>query len=144
MKQEAMTFGRWMTVSLTTWAVGQAVFVALAGVVLNLAIRAWLLPYKLLFCCGFAGMALIYWARQSYHRPKPYALRFALAIFFFWNLYMGALLISTVKVAILSSRDAWTEYAPYIVPGSALGSIIVYVKMRKRFKAATDQTQGPA
>ena len=126
-----MTFGRWTSLALIPWAGGQAVFVALVGVALNLPIRTLLLPYLLLVWCGYVGVVLIYWARQLYDRPRSCAIRFALAIFFFLNLYMSVLLLSAVKVAILSAGSALNGYGPFILPGSALSAIAVYWRARR-------------
>ena len=95
-----------------------------------------MVPYLLLLWCGFVGASLIYWARQSYERPKSGAIRFAFAIFLIANLYMGVLLLSAVKLAILSASSALNDYAPYILPTSALGSLVVYVIARRMLEAA--------
>lgn len=136
------TFWRWTSLFLVSYGVGQAILVVLAGLVLNLRTRGLLLPYLLLLWCGFVGASLIYWARQSYDRPKSGAIRFALAIFLFLNGYMGALLLSAVKLAILSTSSALNEYAPYILPTSALGSLVVYLMMRRRLEAIKQSTTG--
>ena len=62
-------------------------------------------------------------------------MRFGLAIFGLLNLYMGALLVSAVKLAILSSASALNDYGPYILPGSALSSIVVYLMTRRQLEA---------
>jgi hypothetical protein len=129
------TFWRWTSLFLASYGVGQGILVALAGLALSLRTRSLLLPYLLLLWCGFVGAPLIYWARQSYDRPKSGAMRFALAIFLFLNVYMGVLLFSAVKLAMLSTSSALSDYAPYILPTSALGSVAVYVMARRRLEA---------
>ena len=134
------TFWRWTSLFLVSYGVGHAILVVLLGLALGLRIQSLLLPYLLLLWCGFVGASLIYWARQSYERPKAGAIRFALAIFFFMNLYMGALLLSAVKLAILSSNSALNGYAPDILPMSALGALVVYVMARRRLEAIGQST----
>jgi len=129
------TFWRWISLSMASYGVTQAILVVLAGLALNLRHRRWLLPYFLLLGCGFVGATLVYWARKSYDRPKSGAIRFAAAVFLFSSLYMGALLVSVVKLGMLSSNSALNEYAPYVLPTSTLGSIAVYFMMRKKLEA---------
>ncbi len=134
------TFWRWTSLFLLPYGVAHAIFIVLAGLALSLRIRSLVLPYSLLLWCGFVGASLIYWARQSYERPKSGAIRFALAIFLFMNLYMGIVLLSVVKLAILSSSSALNGYAPYILPSTALGSLVVYVMARRRLEAISQST----
>ena len=136
------TFWKWISLFLAAYAVGHGFLLALAGLVLNLRIRSLLLPYLLLLWCGFVCAVLTYWARQSYGRPKSGAVRLALAVFLYMNLYMGALLVSVVKLGVLSRGNALYGYAPYILPGSALGSLGVYVTVRWRLEATNQSTTG--
>lgn len=114
------TFWKWTSVFLFSYGVGHVVLVGLLGLALGLRARSLLLPYLLLLWCGFVGASLLYWARQSYERPRAGATRFAFAMFLFLNLYLGALLFSTVKLNILSAGTALNDYAPYILPAAAL------------------------
>ena len=122
-------FFRWNAIFLTTYAVAHATLVAIASLALNYSFgaRIWVVLYLPLMACGFVGSVLVYWARQSYDRPKPGAIRLALGILVFLNLYMGALLFGAVKLGALSSGNALNSYAPYILPGSILGSVGVYL-----------------
>jgi hypothetical protein len=87
--------------------------------------------------CGFVASVGIYWARQSYNRPKSGAIRLALAILVFLNLYLGALLFSAVKFGFLSSDDAINNYAPYILPVSILGSVGVYMAAKESLNVSS-------
>ena len=102
---------------------------AIASLALNhrLGARIWVVLYLPLMWCGFVMSVLVYWARQSYDRPKPGSIRVALGILVFLNLYMGALLIGAVKLGALSGGDALNSYAPYILSSSILGSVGVYL-----------------
>ena len=120
---------------LVSYGIGHALLVALVGLALNLSLRSLLVAFSMLLSCGFAGAALIFWARQSYERPKSGAIRFALAIFLLLNMYMGALLFSAVKVSILTTSTALNNYGPYILPTSILGSVAVYIMARRRLEA---------
>jgi glucan phosphoethanolaminetransferase (alkaline phosphatase superfamily) len=136
----SFTFWRWTSLFLVSYAAGHAILVVIAGQALRLQTRSLLIPYLLLLCCGFVGASLIYWARQSYERPRSGAIRFALAIFLFMNLYMGLLLVSAAKLDILSSSNALNGYAPYILPTSTLASLVVYVTARRRLEAINQST----
>jgi len=137
------TFWRWTSLFLASYGVGHGILVVLVGLVLSLRIRNLLLPYLLLLWCGFIGASLIYWARQSYDQPKSGAIRFALAIFLFLNVYMGALLFSAAKLAILSTGSALNDYAPYILPTSALGSVAVYLNGASAARSRQVGTMNP-
>lgn len=134
------TFWRWTSRFLVSYGVAHVILVAFVRLALGLEARSLLLSYFLLLCCGFGGGSLIYWARQSYERPKSGAIRFALAIFLYMNLYMCVLLFSVVKVAMLSISSALNDYAPYILPTSALGSLVVYVIARRRLESISQST----
>jgi hypothetical protein len=135
------SFWRWTFLSLASWGVCQAVLIFLAGLALNLSPRSLLLPYLLLLWCGFVGGTLIYWARQSYPRPRAGAIRFTFAIFVSLNLYMGALLFSAYRLRFLSQETALYDNGPYILPGAALASAAVYITARRRLEAIS-QTSG--
>lgn len=134
------TFWKWTLLFLLSYGVCHAILVALVGLALGLQVRGLLLSYFLLLWCGFIGASLIYWARRSYERPKSGAIRFAWAIFLFMNLYMGVLLVSAARVGMLSGRSALNDYAPYILPTSALASVAVYVMARRRLEAVSRST----
>jgi hypothetical protein len=136
------TFWRWTSLFLASYGIGHAILVVLLGLALGLRARSLLLPYLLLLWCGFVGSCLIYWARRSYERPKSGAIRFALAVFLFLNLYLGALLLSAVKLAILSTGSALSDYAPYILLTSALGSAALYLMARMRLEAISQSGTG--
>lgn len=131
------TFWRWTSLFLVSYGLGQAILIVLAGVALDLRIQRLLLPFLLLLWCGFIGASLTYWARQSYERPKC-AIRFAVAIFLFLNLYMGVLVFSAYKVHLLSRDSALYDYGPYVLPGAALTSIVVYIMARRRLQTILD------
>jgi hypothetical protein len=134
-RRAQFTFFRWNALFLTTYAVAHATLVALASLALNHKFGAgiWVVLFLPLMACGFVASVLIYWARQSYDRPKSGAIRLGLAILVFLNLYMGVLLFSAVKLGFLSSGDAVNSYAPYILPGSILGSVAVYMAASRSF-----------
>lgn len=129
------SFLRWTTTYVVGGAVCQAVFVALIALALKLPIQNLGLPYLLLVWCGYIGGVLIYRARQSHGWPRSPAIRFALAIFLFSNLYMGALVFSAYNINLLSRESALYDYGPYVLPGAALTSIVVYIMARRRLEA---------
>jgi hypothetical protein len=129
------TFWRWTSLFLASYGVGNAILVVLVGLALGLRMRSLLLPYLLLLWCGFVGASLIYWARQSYERPRSGAIRFTLAIFFLLNLYMGVLVFSAYRLGLLTQEEALYGYAPYILPGAVVACIAVYFTARRRLEA---------
>src|SRR6185312_1847615 len=139
-KPISMSFVKWTSIYFAGWAACQAVFLALVALILDVRIRSLGVPYLLLLWCGYVGAVLIYWARQSYERPKSGAIRFAVAIFGYLTLYMGILVFSAYRLHLLSLGAALYDYGPDIVPGAALGSIVVYVMARRRLEAISQST----
>lgn len=131
----AFTFWRWVSLFLLPYGVGHAILVLLVGLALGLRMRSLLLPYLLLLWCGFVGGSLIYWARQSYDRPRAGAARFTLAVFVLLNLYMGVLVFAACYVRLLSRQAAISGYAPYILPTAVIASIVGYPMVRHRLEA---------
>lgn len=128
-------FWKWIALFLAPYGIGHAVLVFLVGSTLGFSIRSLLLPYLLLLGCGCVVGATIYWARQSYGEPKSGARRFALAIFFFLDLYLTALTFSALNLHLLSREAAIYDYGPYILPVAALASISVYFTARRSLEA---------
>ena len=138
------TFLRWNAMFLTAYAVAHAILVAiasLASLALNhrLGARIWVVLYLPLMWCGFVASVLVYWARQSYDRPKPGAIRLTLGILGFLNMYLGALLFGAVKLGFLSGSDALNNHAPYILPVSILASVGVYLAARKSLERSQSE-----
>ncbi len=136
-----ISFARWVLAFLASYAVMGLIFVGLAGLAMNLFPGQLLLPYVMLLCSGLTAAVLTFWARQAYDRPKACAIRLALASFFGSNLFMLTVLVSVVKLGVLQESTAY-GYAPYILPGSALGAISVYVVARKKLEIRMGQ-DGP-
>ena len=135
------TFLRWNAMFLTGYAVAHAILVAIASLALNhrLGARIWVVLYLPLIWCGSVESVLVYWARQSYDRPKAGAIRLALGILGFLNLYLGALLFGAVKLGFLSGGDALNSYAPYILPVSILASVGVYLAARESLESSQSE-----
>ena len=140
-RRAQFTFLRWNALFLTGYAVIHAVLVVLAWLALNhkVGARIWVVLYLPLMWCGFVASVGIYWARQSYDRPKCGATRLALAILPVLNLYMGVLLFSAVKLGFLSSGDAINNYAPYILPVSILASVGVYMAAKESLSVSQSE-----
>ena len=137
-KRDQFTFWKWNALFLASYGASHVILVVLAGLALNLNLGAKIWPdlFFPMLGCGFVGSALMYWSRQSYDQPKAGAIRLALAILVFLNLYLGILIVSALKLGILSSRDALNSYAPYILPTSILGSIAVYMVARRSLETS--------
>lgn len=130
-----MGFVKWTSIFGLGWAACQAFFLFLVALALGLRIRGLGVSYLLLAWSGYVGGILIYWAHLSYERPRLGATRLAVAIFFFMNLYMGALVFGAYDAKLLNQEAALYGYAPYILPTAALGSVAVYLMARHRLEA---------
>jgi len=131
----SVSFRMWTTVILFANAAGAAIFVALAGVALNLPFRRLWVPYTALCSCGLLLAPSLYWARLSRERPKSCAIRFAIAIFLYIQAVMVALGSSTIRLGILSQSEVVYDYAPFMEAFSVIVSIPIYVTARLMFKA---------
>ncbi len=126
------SFVKWTTTYVVGWAACQLVFVAVITLALKLSVQSMILPYVLLAGCGYVGGCLIYWATQFRQASRSGPTRFAVAIFFFLTLYMGVLIFSTYKLNLISLASAVHDYAPYVLPGAALTSTVVYIMAQRR------------
>jgi hypothetical protein len=90
----------------------------------------------MIFYCGFIASALLYWTRQSFDRPKSFAVRFALTIFFYMVLFMFVVAYSAAGAGILSQSTVLNDYAPFICLGAAITATTVYFMARKKLEAA--------
>lgn len=130
----SVNFAIWTAVIFFGHAVGAAIFIGLAGLALNLPARRLLVPYTTLLYCGLVLSPLLYWARLSRERPKSCAIRLGIAMFLYLQVLMLALGFSTIRLGILSQTAALNDYAPFMVPFSALASIVIYVVTRQMLK----------
>lgn len=129
-RQHSVTFASWATATFVGHTVGMAVFVGLAGLVLNISVRRLLVPYATLAYCGLVFSPLLYWAYLVRNRPKSCAIRLGVAVFLYLQVFMLALGFSTIGLGIMSVRAA-LNYAPFMLPFSALASAALYVAARE-------------
>lgn len=127
-----MRFTKWMAVFLLTYLGLEAVFLGIVAVVLSVSISKVLLPGVFLLVAGSVAALLFFWARQSRIYGKPGASRFAIATFVYSILFMSALLASAVYEGILPAHQALTDYTPYVVIASVVGSFSVYVTVKRK------------
>jgi len=125
----------WIAVILFGNAAGAAIFVAMAGVELDLPIRRLWIPYAALFDCGLVLAPLLYWAALSRERPKSCAIRSAIAMFLYIQTVMLALGFSTIKLGILSRNQIIDGYAPFMEAFSVIASILIYTVARRMLRA---------
>jgi hypothetical protein len=131
----SVNFGIWTAVIFVGHAIGMAIFIGLAGLILGIPARRLLVPYTTLLYCGLVLSPLLYWARLSRERPKSCAIRFGIAMFLYLQVLMLALGFGTIRLGILSQATALNDYAPFMVPFSVLASILLYVVARQMLKA---------
>jgi asparagine N-glycosylation enzyme membrane subunit Stt3 len=133
--QKPIKFAKFMFLFLATYCVFAAAFVGLAGQFLSLAFRSLLMPFVMILGCGLVLSLLIYWVRQSYEQRKSVATRFALAIFFYLQLFAFVVGFGAARVGIVSWSTMLHDYVPLLVPGAAISSVVVYSSTRRRLKA---------
>lgn len=131
----SVNFGRWILLILFSNAVGCAIFIALAGMVLNLTIHQLWQPYLALVECGFVLAPLLYWARLSRERPKSCSIRFAISMFFYIQSVMLALGFSIIRLGIWSMKEVIYDYAPFMELLSVVVSFLIYLVVRQMLKA---------
>ena len=70
-RSDRVNFGTWFAVTFIGHAIGMAIFIGLAGMVLNIpAHRLWG-PYSLLLECGLVFSVVLYWARLADENGYP-------------------------------------------------------------------------
>lgn len=131
----SVNFGTWTAVIFIGHAIGMAIFVGLAAVILSIPARRLWVPYTVLVYCGLVLAPLLYWARLSRERPKSCAIRFGLAMFLYLQVLMLALGFGTIRLGILSLAAAVNDYALPMVTFSVLASVLLYVVARHMLKA---------
>ena len=127
----SVNFGKWTAVIFVGNALGTAIFLGVAGVIFDLPLNRLLIPWAMLLSCGLVLSPFLYWARLAREQPESCAIRFAIAMFLYMQVLMLALAISTIRLGILSQTAVLTEYAPVMVPFTALVSIAGYVITRQ-------------
>jgi hypothetical protein len=85
--------------------------------------------------CGLVLSPLLYWARCAREQPRSCAIRFGIAFFLYLQVLMLALGFSAIRLGILSRTAALNDYAPLMVPFSALTSLVLYVLTHQILKA---------
>lgn len=134
-RPSSVNFGVWTAVIFIGHAIGMAIFVGLAGVILSVPIRRLVVPYTTLVYCGLVLAPLLYWARLSRERPRSCAIRFGIAMFLYLQVLMLALGFGTIRLGILSLAAAINDYALPMVVFSVLASALLYLVARRMLKA---------
>lgn len=130
----SVSFGTWTAVIFIGHAVGMAIFVALAGIIMSLPARRLLVPYTALVYCGLVLAPLLYWARLSRERPKSCAIRFGIAMFLYLQILIFAIGYGTIRLGMLSVGAAVRDYGPSMVVFSVLASVLLYLVARHMLK----------
>ena len=128
---DSVNLGTWIAVIFLSHAVGFAIFTGFVGLVMNIPARKLLVPYLMLAYCGFIFAPLLYWVRLSRNRPKTFAARSAVITFVYLQIVMLALGLGAIRLGILSAADAINGYGPFMLPFSAIVSVMVYFVMRQ-------------
>lgn len=117
--------------ALIAHAIGTAIFMVVATLILGLPIRTVLVPYIVLAYSGVVLGPLILWARLARERPKSCALRFTIAMFLYSQSIMMALGFGVIRLRILPLATVVNDYAPFLVFFFALCSIPAYFVVRQ-------------
>ena len=126
--------GIWISTLFVGHALGAAIAVGLAGLILNIAPRSLLAPYAGFVYCGLVFASLLYWARLARQQPRSCARRFAIAMFLYLQVVILAIGWSAVKLGVLSST-ATLDDLPLTVVFSAIACIAIYVAARQMLEA---------
>lgn len=132
---DSVNFGIWMATLFVGHALGMAIAVGLTGLVLNIAPSRLLAPYALLVYCGLVLAPLLYWARLARQQPKSCARRFAIAMFLYLQVLLLAVGWSLIKLGILGPYTTLNDYAPFMLPISAIICIGTYIVARQMLEA---------
>ena len=131
----SVNFGTWTAMVVVGNALGMATFVGLAGLVLSIPARRLLMPYATLVPCGFVLAPLLYWARLARERPKSCSIRLGIAMFLYFQAVILALGLDTLRLGIVSQAAALDDYALFLIPFSALASVLGSVVVRQMLEA---------
>jgi len=119
-------FGVWTLVIFCGHTLGMTVFVGLVALIGGIPIRSLFTPYVMLLYCGMVLSPLLYWVRISRDRPKTCAVRFAIAIFLYFQVFTGAVGYGAIRLRFISPTTAGHDYVPVLV-FSIVGSVLLYV-----------------
>ena len=131
-----MSLARWIFTFFITYAVLEAVFVGLAGVALNIPVRSLLVPYLMLLFCVLVLAPLVRWSLGSRNQPRSCALRFALVIFLYLQLFSLVVAFNVVRLGIMSQAIILGDAAPCVLVGSVITSVVVYATARRQLEVA--------
>jgi hypothetical protein len=130
-----MKFAQWVLAFFATYAALATILVGLASQILSLSFQSLILPFMMLLGCGLLLSFLVYWVRQSYERPKTCALRFALVVFVYLQLFALVILLSASSIGILSRVTLLHDFIPLLAPGAAISASVAYVLTLKQLQA---------
>jgi hypothetical protein len=128
-------FGRFVATVCVGHAIGQAIFVGMAGIILNKPLHQLWVTYFALVCCGLVLSPLLYWSRLARERAKTCAIRFGIAMFLYSQAILVALGFSTVRLGILPLATVIHDYALIMLFISVLASTMAYGIVRQVLKA---------
>jgi hypothetical protein len=139
-----INFGFWLAATLIGSAILDAIFAAVAALILAVPPSRLLLPYLALLDSSLVFFSLLYWALLARGRPKPYALRFSVTVFAYSQVLAVALGFSAVWLHVLSLSEVINILATCALPASVTVSGIAYVAARQMVKAPRSGSSGNA
>jgi hypothetical protein len=127
--------------SLVAHAIGGIILVAIFGLALGVPARRLLMPYVAVLFCGSLLSPLLYWAWLPHQRPRSFATRIGLAMFSYLQVLILALLLSAVRLGILSTGKAFGDYYRVWVLFSAVLTVGMYFVGRKMLNRLQEKRQ---
>lgn len=131
-----MSFYNWNLVFVATYGVLEAAFIAVVGLALNIPARSLLVPYLMLLFSVVLLAPCVRWVLQFRDKPKSCAIRFALVIFVYLQVFSLILAFNAVNLGIVSKAIIVDDSAPIAVIGSTIMSIGVYITVRRRLEGS--------
>lgn len=133
-KPPSVRFITFVSVTFAGHAVGMAMFVGSAGLILGIPAHSLLVPYAALLGCGLIFSPLLYWARLSRGRPKSRALRFGIAMFLYMPTFTLVVGFGTVRLHILPQAEALSVFGLLVLPAFAFTAAAAYGTMSRMLK----------
>jgi uncharacterized membrane protein len=134
-----MRFRKWTLVFFVTYAALEAVFVAVVGLALKIPARSLLGPYVTLLFSVILLAPCVRWVLQFRKEAKSCAIRFALVVFVYLQLFSFILAFNAVNLGIVSEAVIVDDSAPVAVVGSIMMSVGVYITVRRRLEASNNR-----
>lgn len=121
-------------------AIFDLIVIGIPGLALGLSPRILVLPFVLMCLSTLIGLALIYWSRRTFGRPRLFAFRFAFSALIYALLFMLGLLYSAEREGPISNDALLHTAFSAICLVSISAGVSVYFSLRNRRKTSSRRT----